>query len=121
MPTSCLADVGGVEGGTLEEHIGRLLGDAGVLPADYAGDADRVGGVCDHQISLRQLVLLAVQCGELLPRLSEPDMYLAPLDLIEVKGVKRLSDLHKDIVGSIDNVIYRVDAHRLKRLAKPLG
>ena len=120
VPAGGLADVRGVEGGTLEEHVGRLLSDAGVFPTDHAGNADRIGGIGDHQIPLRKLVLLAVQCGELLTRLSEPDVYLAALDLIEIKGVKRLSDLHEDKVGSIDHIIHRVDAHRLKCLAKPL-
>ena len=80
--------------------------DLTIHAAHHAGDAEHTGaaltvrGIGDQQIFDAQIVILAVQCGELLTFVGATHHDRA-FDLIQIVGMHRLSQVEHHVVGDI--------------------
>ena len=85
----------------LEEHFGRLKGDAAILAAHDAGHGDRAGIVGDEQHVGVEFERLLVEEEDffVLARNAGVD---GAVELGVVKGVQRLAEFEHHVVGDVD-------------------
>ena len=102
-----------IEIGRLDEHVGGLVGAAGVLAAHDAAKAEHARIVGDDAHLLVDLVGLAVEREEVLARLAEPRADRAR-ELVGVIDVQRPAAVVGDVVGDIDQRVDRAQADRLQ-------
>ena len=116
-----LADGDGVEIGALEEDVGGLHGDAALFATEDAGNAHRLVSVADHKVFLVEFAFDTVEGHE--RSASGESLYydLVAVDLVGVKSVHRLTDFHEDVVGDVDDIVYRTDADGAETVLQPVG
>ena len=101
-----------LEPGAFEQDRGRLVRDLGVRPSHHAGDRHRTALVGDDQDLGVEGARLAVERDERLPLPRAPHANRGTLELPQVEGVKRLSELEQDEIRGIHHVVDRALPHR---------
>ena len=120
MSLGALSDRYRVEVCALEEYVDSSLGNSGLLTAKNSGKAHRLLSICNHKVGSTQCTLHAVKCDELLAFLCPAHYDLTALDLRRIECVKRLSDLVKNKVCDVHNVVDRTETDSKELLLKPL-
>ena len=119
------ARVGRREGRTLQEHIGRCLGDLAVEAAHDARKGDRVLSIGDERHVAGKRAFLAIERRELLAiaRGTHAHVMLAIGALgkgAQVEGVQGLAQLEEDVVADVDDVVDGTGAQGRDALDEPL-
>lgn len=111
--------IGGKEG-ALEEQVGGVQGDAGILTPHDAGEGQGPGFVGDQQGVGCRGHGLAIEEQHLLTGLRESHVDL-PAQLRLVEGVQRLAELEHHVVGHVHQRADGADAATRQALLHPLG
>ena len=117
----CFADVCWVEAGALDEHRCGAVADARFQSAEHSGNAHWLVGVANHKVFGVERALNTVERGEFCSGRHCLHNHFVTVDFIGIEGVKRLTELVQNEVRNIDNIVYRVQAHRFKTFLQPLG
>ena len=120
MSLGALSDRYRVEVCALEEYVDCSLGNSGLLTAEYSGKAHRLLSTCNHKVGSAQCTLHTVKSDELLAFLCPAHYNLTSLNLRCIECVKRLSDLVKNKVCDVHNVVDRTETDSKELLLKPL-
>ena len=83
-------DPGRLEVRGLEQDVGRLVADLGLLAAHDPGERDRALGVGDHEVARLELAVDAVERAQLLARPRPADDDLPPCSLSKSKACSGL-------------------------------
>ena len=110
-----------VEAGTLEEHIGGLLGRAGFKSAENSSDTHRFFSIANHEIAVGKLVLLAIESDERSSVGTGSYNNLSSLDLVGIESVHWHSSLKENIVGDINDVVDGAQTDGLESVLEPFG
>ncbi len=116
-----LADAKRIESSGFEQDINGFRANFGVDSAHDAGEGDGSLGIGDDQHGRSQFALAAVDADEGLAAPGVADDDLSAVDLGEIKGMKRLTEFHHDVVGDIDDVVDRADADGFEPSRDPEG
>ena len=108
-----------IEQRDFEEHIGRVLGNAGYFAAHDAADGLDAVVVGDDGHRGIKLVFLAVQRQHLLAVFGEPHGDVA-LHLSRVEYVQRPGQIEGDVVGDVDQRRNRAQADGAQTVLQPL-
>ena len=120
VPLGALADGHRLEPGTLQKDAGRAVGDTGVVAPENAGEAHRLFGICDDQVSCIELQGLSIQRGEGLASSSAANFDRGTGHLVRIKGVQGLTEVVKDVVGDVHHVVLGFDANGPQPLLHPI-
>ncbi len=103
----------------LEEHVGRVRGDAALLAPHHAREADRRGRIRDHQRVGIDRDLPAVEQPEPFARAREAHVD-ARVEAAQVIGVHRLAELEHHVVRDVHDRADRPQTGAAQALAHPL-
>ena len=115
------ADADGVEIGAFDKDIFSIHGDARFLSAEDTGDTHALFLVANHQIAAIQATFLAVEGDKRSVLRQATHMNLVAGDHVGVEGMERLTDLHKDKVGDVDDVVDGAKADGAEFVLEPVG
>ena len=104
VPARGAADSRRVEHGALQQDPRRAVTHLAGLTAHHARKRDRLLAVGDDEVVGAELALLAVESGHRLALAGAPHDDARALQLLEVEGMERMSELEQDEVGRVDHV-----------------
>ena len=115
-----------VEHRDLEEHAGGAVAHAGALAAHHTSQIIDTFGIADCDHAGFHLVGLLVQSGERLAAIRLPHDQLTAVNLVDVIGMQRATQIEHHIVGDVDKGADRaladgVQAPRHPVRARPVG
>ena len=116
-----LADGFGTEYGALNHDVAAGVGNFRIKPAHDPGERNRLHAVADQQVGGGQHTLLTVKGHKALAVTGHGDFRASAFQLVAVKGVQRLPQLHQNIVGDVHNVGNGTDTHGVQTVAHPHG
>ena len=119
--TAGLTDAVAGKGGALEQQAGGVLVHAGVCAAHDTGQRHRLFGIADDQIVGVQGEFLLVQRDDLFAFVGAAHINDAAFDLVQVKGVHRLTHLKQGVVGDIHHVADGAQAAQCQVALHPTG
>ncbi len=114
------ADVQGFKPGGFQQDVGGRGCDLAFQPAHDARDGLRPDGVGDHQHVGLEPVLGAVNGREKLARLGATNDDPTPVELVQIKGVQRLTHLVQNKIGHVHHVVHRPQTDGLQPLLEPV-
>ena len=114
-----LADNGRIEPCTFEEHVLGGIDDFGFDTAHDASDASRTVTIADHEVIFDEFVCGVVDGFNRFALDGAANLDLVAVELVHVKAVERLTDVHQDEVRDIDDVVDAVHADCVQKLGEP--
>ena len=115
------ADRAGIKVGALDEQGDGAVGDSALLSAEHSGYAHGAAGVGNHHIAAAELAFNAVEGAYDLTLGRPADYHLPALHLVGVEGMQGLSELEKDIIGDVHDIVDGPEAYGREPVLHPLG
>ena len=105
LTTCSLAHPSRVEASALKEDVLCLFCSARLKSTEHTCDAHRLLGVAYHEVTLRELVFIAVESNERSALGTSLDNDLAALDLVCIESMHRHASLVEYEVGDINDIV----------------
>ena len=116
-----LADGFGTEYSALNHDVAAGVGNFRIKPAHDPGERNRLHAVADQQVGGGQHTFLTVKGHKTFSVTGHGDFRTPAFQLVAVKGVQRLPQLHQNIVGNVHDIGNGADAHSVQTVAHPHG